>query len=96
LDIIEGQMLIVESDDVRRSCVQEIHTVLAKLEQMCNRASDFAISPATPDVERLEKRASADVVAVVVVADTPENESQMLSEVYLRLHTGTLLKRATF
>jgi hypothetical protein len=63
---------------------------------MCNGSSDFAISPATPDVERLEKRASADVVAVVVVADTPENESQMLSEVYLRLHTGTLLKRATF
>lgn len=89
-------MLIVESDDVRRSCVQEIHTALAELEQMCNRSSDFAISPTAPDVERLEKRASADAVAVAVVADIPENESQMLSEKYLRPHTGTLLKRATF
>jgi hypothetical protein len=96
LDIIEGQMLIVESDDVRRSCAQEIHTALAELEQMCNQSDDFAISPASLDIERLEKRASADFVAVAVVANIPENESQMLSEKYLRSHAGTLLKRATF
>lgn len=94
LDLIEEEMIIVESDRKRRSTSEQVRDTLTNLEKSCNESNAYATSPAALDATRRKRRMERG--SEVVEADIPEKWAELLRNNALRVHPGKPVKRTTF